>query len=71
MYALVDMISQSSSVSTFSSNELDSLSNNLVEAMQILYKSVAKRKIKEKIEKIKNETNMKDEGEEYGKYNRI
>lgn len=71
MYALVDMNSQPLSVSKFSINELDSLSNNLVEAMQILYKSVAKRIIKEKIEKIKNETNMKDEGEDYGKYNRI
>lgn len=65
------MNSQPLSVSKFSINELDSLSNNLVEAMQILYKSVAKRIIKEKIEKIKNETNMKDEGEDYGKYNRI
>lgn len=58
-------------VSKLNSQQLDSLTNNLVEAMQILFESVVKRTLQEKVTKIKNGISMKDEGEKYGKYQRI
>lgn len=71
LYALVEMENQPSITASLTKDQQDKLSNNLVEALQILYRSVATRKIKTEIEKIKNENFMKDEGEKYGKYSRI
>lgn len=48
------MRNQSDISSTLTKEQFDSLSSNLAEAMQVLFKSVATRILQERIQKIKD-----------------
>lgn len=65
------MNNQPSIAASLTKEQWELLSNNLVEAMQILYESVAKRTLKERIQRIKDGKQVQDGGKKYGKYNRV
>ncbi len=54
------MENESDIISTLEKEQLESLINNLVEAMRIFHKSVATRVIKEKIQKIKDASSIQN-----------
>ena len=56
---------------SLSSQQFDSLTNNLVEAMQILFRSVATREISKRVNMNNEVIKMEDGDKKYGKYSRI
>ena len=65
------MENQPNIISSLTKDQLSALSNNLVEAMQVLYRSVVTRNIKAEVEKIKNEKPMQNGEKKYGEITTI
>jgi len=60
-----------STISSLTPEQNDLLTNNIVEAMNILFQSVERRMVSERIKRGLEIKKMKDGGDKYGKHQRL